>query len=41
MDTRIVVENEVDDYVNPNDALRAVVNDAGNDGVGDPEGDFT
>lgn len=41
VDARIVLENELDDDVNPNGALRAVVNDADNDGVGDPEGNFT
>jgi hypothetical protein len=40
VNARLVLESELDDVVNPNGALRTVVNDADNDGIGDPEGDF-
>lgn len=40
VDARIVLERELDDDVHPNGALRAVVNDLDNDGVGDPEDNF-
>jgi large repetitive protein len=41
LDARLVLEHELDDYVNPNGALRAVVNDADGDGTGDSEDNFT
>jgi large repetitive protein len=40
VDARVVLEKEFDDLDNPNGELRAVVNDANYDGIGDPKDNF-
>lgn len=41
VDARLVLEHALDDVAIPNGALRAVTNDIDNDGIGDPEDNFT